>query len=81
MGGRKVQRAILTFVVGTFAWATAGIALYLVPVGYDDGVAGGIITFYLSILGTMFIFIFIDCCGCPEKNNKGYEKASTEEEA
>ena len=77
MAGRKAQRAILTFVVATFAWATAGIAIYLVPIGYDEAVAGGIITLYLCLLGVMFIFIFVDCCGCKKKD--GYEKASTEE--
>ena len=77
MAGRKAQRAILTFVVATFAWATAGIAIYLVPIGYDEAAAGGIITLYLCLLGVMFIFIFVDCCGCKKKD--GYEKASTEE--
>ena len=82
VGGRKAQRAILTFEVATFTAAAIGIVLFLAPIGYDSAAAGGIITLHLCILGTMLILLFVDCCGgCGKKNEEqeGYRRAPTDE--
>jgi len=71
MGGRHIQRAVLFFVIATYALATAGITMWLKPVGYVEAKAGFETTLSTGLLGLMLMMLFMDCCCNGKKESSG----------
>ena len=70
MGGRRMQRAILTSLVVTFLASLLMIPVALGPIGYSPGRATLEILVYGSVLVLLFILLCCDCCAKKFKDDE-----------